>query len=231
MTGNRLKCLLSDDDFALLREYEQHEVDMNDLQIMTNFKTSEIRYVLNKYFPDSLERRIENKLDMESQIEHYINMGFPVDVFNQDIMLINHLFQNQSLLRYIQRLIDDYDIEVELPQITSHKFNSIIKRVKIKRAIVENENRPKPLALKYIAKSQNVSVSTVFKINRVLNKFDPIHTSLDGKLGEQIEWIYDIYQSLKVGTSMTSVQTQYNLSIKDVRMIKKIFSSNKIKER
>src|SRR5699024_12815468 len=105
---------------------------MNDLQIMTNFKTSEIRYVLNKYFPDSLERRIENKLDMESQIEHYINMGFPVDVFNQDIMLIKHLFQNQSLLRYIQRLIDDYDIEVELPPITSHNFTNSSKRVTIK---------------------------------------------------------------------------------------------------
>src|SRR5699024_8731785 len=155
-----------------------------DLQIMTNFKTSEIRYVLNKYFPDSLERRIENKLDMESQIEHYINMGVPVDVFNQHIMLINHFFQHQSLLPYISSVIDDYDIEVELPQITYHKVNSIIKRVKIKRAIVENENRPKQLALKYNAKSQNVSVSTVVKINRMLNKFDPIHTSLDGKIGE-----------------------------------------------
>ncbi|MGP5096159.1 hypothetical protein [Staphylococcus equorum] len=223
MKGGRLKRLLTDDNFSLLRGYEQHEIDMHDLQIMTNFKNTEIRYVLNRYFPDSLERRIENKLHMEAKIEHYINMAFPVDVFNQDIMLIKHLYQNQSLLRFIQRLIDNHDIEVELPQVTLYKFKSIVKRLQIKRAIVENMQQPKPLALKHIAKSHHISVSSIFKINRVLNNFDPYNTSLDGKLGEKIEYLYDIHLDLSEGASMTSIQAQYGISIDDVRMIKKVF--------
>ena len=223
MKGGRLKRLLIDDNYSLLRGYEQHEVDMHDLQIMTNFKNTEIRYVLNRYFPDSLERRIENKLQMEAQIEHYINMGFPVDIIKQDIMLIKHLYQNQSLLRFIQRLIDNHDIEVEMPQITLYKFKSIVKRLQIKRAIVENMQRPKPLALKHIAKAHHVSESSIFKINRILNKLDPYNTSLDGTLGERIEYLYDIHQTLSDGASMTSVQTQYGISIDDARMIKKVF--------
>ena len=230
MNGGRLKRLLTDDNFSLLRSYEYHELDMHDLQIMTNFKTSEIRYVLNKYFPDSIERRIENKLQMEAKIEHYINMAFPVDIFKEDVMLIKHLFQNQSLLRYIQRLIDNHDIEVDLPQLTSYKFKSIVKRLKIKRAIVDNISNSKPLALKHIAKANGVSPSFVFKINRVLNKIDPIHTSLDGKVGDKVEWLYDIHISIKEGATMTEIQTQHNISIAYVRMIKKIFSSKQIKE-
>ncbi|MDK7284305.1 hypothetical protein [Staphylococcus pettenkoferi] len=223
MKGGRLKRLLAEDNCSLLRSYENHEVDMNDLQIMTNFKKSEIRYTINKYFHDSIERRIDNKLQMEAQIEHNINMGFPVDIFKENISLIKHHFQNQSLLRFIQRLIDNHEIEVDLIPITGFKFQSIINRIKIKYAIVQNMNNAKPLPLKTIAKSNDVSPSFVFKINRLLNQFDPINTSLDGRIGDKIERLYNIHLKMQNGITMTDIQTRYNISINDVRMIKKIF--------
>lgn len=223
MKTDRLKRLLSEGECALLKSYEQHELDMDDLQIMTNFKKNEIRYVINTHFPNTPERRIENKLKMEGEIENYINIGIPVDIFREEIMLIKNLYQNQSLLRYIQRLIDNYEIEVELPQITLYKFNSILNRVIIKRSLVENMKKTEPLTIKELAKDLHVSESSVFKINRKLNVIDPINTVLDDRIGERVEELYDIHLALKNGATMTSIKSLYNYSMSDIRMIKKTF--------
>lgn len=224
LKNEQLYDLLTANDNELLMGYETYLYNISDLKRITNSSSDDLRKMIYHTFSDSVKKRLENKKVMEKQIEHYINMGFPIDFFDGYVQLLHHLSQVKSLQRKISRLIDDKEIYVEVPPITLYRFKNIIKRLQIKRDIVENMKLARPIALKEIAKKHNVSENLIFTINRQLDLDNPRGTPIDGKVGEKVEFLYDIHCKLKSGETMTSIQALYNTNIDDVRMIKQLFS-------
>lgn len=224
MEQNQLYRLMVANNYELLKGYTNFDYSISDLQNVTQYPYKTVHNMLYNEFPEYVERRLDYKNKMYQDIEHFINLGIPIDIFKEDVPLISHIEQVKSLRRTIQRMVDGGKIEPETPPITMSRFKNLVQRVEIKDALIANMRATEPLTIKAIADNMDVSQSLVFKINRTLDEVDPNMNTQGRNLAyDKTEKLYDIYESYLQGMAKSDIASTYNVSNQDILIINKTF--------
>lgn len=224
MENEALCRLFEANDCELLKGYSEHQYSINDLQEITQHTYREIHDTLYNEFPEYVEQRRDNQTYMYQLIEHFINLGIPIDIFREDVPLIQHIHQVKTLQRTIQRMLQSGKISPDIKPMTSTKFLSMVRRIEIKDFLVSNMKSQSPLLIKDIAQTFGVSQSFVFKINRKLDEVAPENTQLDNSREyDRVERLYDIYEQVEEGLSKSDITERYDITKEDLLITVKTF--------
>lgn len=224
METNQLYRLLIANDSELLRGYANYEYTISDLQKVTQYPYKAVHNILYNEFPSYVESRMAYKDEMYKMIEHFIDLGIPIDIFREDVPMIRHIQQVKSLRRTIQRMINSDKINPSVSPVTMSRFKNLVQRVEIKRALVENIRSTQPVAVKNIAEQLDVSQSLVFKINRSLDEIDPeMNTQGQNPSYDKTEQLYEVFENYEHGRSKEDIMNTYDISNQDMLIIIKTF--------
>ena len=224
METNQLYRLLIANDNELLKGYANYEYTISDLQKVTQYPYKAVHNMLYNEFPNYVESRMAYKDEMYKMIEHFIDLGIPIDIFREDVPMIRHIQQVKSLRRTIQRMINSDKINPSVSPVTMSRFKNLVQRVEIKRALVENIRSTQPVAVKNIAEQLDVSQSLVFKINRSLDEIDPeMNTQGQNPSYDKTEQLYEVFENYEHGRSKEDIMNTYDISNQDMLIIIKTF--------
>lgn len=224
METNQLYRLLIANDSELLKGYANYEYTISDLQKVTQYPYKAVHNILYNEFPSYVESRMAYKDEMYKMIEHFIDLGIPIDIFREDVPMIRHIQQVKSLRRTIQRMINSDKINPSVSPVTMSRFKNLVQRVEIKRALVENIRSTQPVAVKNIAEQLDVSQSLVFKINRSLDEIDPeMNTQGQNPSYDKTEQLYEVFENYEHGRSKEDIMNTYDISNQDLLIIIKTF--------
>lgn len=224
METNQLYRLLIANDSELLKGYANYEYTISDLQKVTQYPYKAVHNMLYNEFPNYVESRMAYKDEMYKMIEHFIDLGIPIDIFREDVPMIRHIQQVKSLRRTIQRMINSDKINPSVSPVTMSRFKNLVQRVEIKRALVENIRSTQPVAVKNIAEQLDVSQSLVFKINRSLDEIDPeMNTQGQNPSYDKTEQLYEVFENYEHGRSKEDMMNTYDISNQDILIIIKTF--------
>ena len=224
METNQLYRLLIANDSELLKGYANYEYTISDLQKVTQYPYKAVHNILYNEFPSYVESRMAYKDEMYKMIEHFIDLGIPIDIFREDVPMIRHIQQVKSLRRTIQRMINSDKINPSVSPVTMSRFKNLVQRVEIKRALVENIRSTQPVAVKNIAEQLDVSQSLVFKINRSLDEIDPeMNTQGQNPSYDKTEQLYEVFENYEHGRSKEDMMNTYDISNQDILIIIKTF--------
>lgn len=224
METNQLYRLLIANDNELLKGYANYEYTISDLQKVTQYPYKTVHNMLYNEFPNYVESRMAYKDEMYKMIEHFIDLGIPIDIFREDVPMIRHIQQVKSLRRTIQRMINSDKINPSVSPVTMSRFKNLVQRVEIKRALVENIRSTQPVAVKNIAEQLDVSQSLVFKINRNLDEIDPeMNTQGQNPSYDKTEQLYEVFENYEHGRSKEDIMNTYDISNQDLLIIIKTF--------
>lgn len=224
METNQLYRLLIANDSELLKGYANYEYTISDLQKVTQYPYKAVHNILYNEFPSYVESRMAYKDEMYKMIEHFIDLGIPIDIFREDVPMIRHIQQVKSLRRTIQRMINSDKINPSVSPVTMSRFKNLVQRVEIKRALVENIRSTQPVAVKNIAEQLDVSQSLVFKINRSLDEIDPeMNTQGQNPSYDKTEQLYEVFENYEHGRSKEDIMNTYDISNQDMLIIIKTF--------
>jgi hypothetical protein len=224
METNQLYRLLIANDSELLKGYANYEYTISDLQKVTQYPYKAVHNILYNEFPSYVESRMAYKDEMYKMIEHFIDLGIPIDIFREDVPMIRHIQQVKSLRRTIQRMINSDKINPSVSPVTMSRFKNLVQRVEIKRALVENIRSTQPIAVKNIAEQLDVSQSLVFKINRSLDEIDPeMNTQGQNPSYDKTEQLYEVFENYEHGRSKEDIMNTYDISNQDMLIIIKTF--------
>ena len=224
METNQLYRLLIANDSELLKGYANYEYTISDLQKVTQYPYKAVHNILYNEFPSYVESRMAYKDEMYKMIEHFIDLGIPIDIFREDVPMIRHIQQVKSLRRTIQRMINSDKINPSVSPVTMSRFKNLVQRVEIKRALVENIRSTQPVAVKNIAEQLDVSQSLVFKINRSLDEIDPeMNTQGQNPSYDKTEQLYEVFENYEHGRSKEDMMNTYDISNQDRLIIIKTF--------
>ena len=224
METNQLYRLLIANDNELLKGYANYEYTISDLQKVTQYPYKAVHNILYNEFPSYVESRMAYKDEMYKMIEHFIDLGIPIDIFREDVPMIRHIQQVKSLRRTIQRMINSDKINPSVSPVTMSRFKNLVQRVEIKRALVENIRSTQPVAVKNIAEQLDVSQSLVFKINRSLDEIDPeMNTQGQNPSYDKTEQLYEVFENYEHGRSKEDIMNTYDISNQDLLIIIKTF--------
>ena len=224
METNQLYRLLIANDSELLKGYANYEYTISDLQKVTQYPYKAVHNMLYNEFPNYVESRMAYKDEMYKMIEHFIDLGIPIDIFREDVPMIRHIQQVKSLRRTIQRMINSDKINPSVSPVTMSRFKNLVQRVEIKRALVENIRSTQPVAVKNIAEQLDVSQSLVFKINRNLDEIDPeMNTQGQNPSYDKTEQLYEVFENYEHGRSKEDIMNTYDISNQDLLIIIKTF--------
>lgn len=224
METNQLYRLLIANDNELLKGYANYEYTISDLQKVTQYPYKAVHNMLYNEFPNYVESRMAYKDEMYKMIEHFIDLGIPIDIFREDVPMIRHIQQVKSLRRTIQRMINSDKINPSVSPVTMSRFKNLVQRVEIKRALVENIRSTQPVAVKNIAEQLDVSQSLVFKINRSLDEIDPeMNTQGQNPSYDKTEQLYEVFENYEHGRSKEDMMNTYDISNQDLLIIIKTF--------
>lgn len=219
-----LKTLLSDEKSTLLKDYETNQIGLKDIVKQTGYSKNVIRYVVYEFFKSSVEKRERHKKEMLKECEHYINLGIPIDVFSESIILFQEIKHLNTLRRTILRHIDNGEINPSLPPIALPKFVRLYQRIRVKNAILENEKRSKPLSVKNLSEELGVSYSFASKISQSIDEVPPYKIA-DGyeTVYIQLETLSKIQCDVDNMVSRHRILDRYDIPEKDLLMIEKTF--------
>lgn len=218
--------LLQKDNSELLEKYGEYFYSINDLADITGYPYQKIHNILNRYFPSYKEKREKFKNEMYLEIQRYIELGIPVDVFNSKVPLIHHLKNTKTLKRAIKRLNDSEKIFINAEPITLFKFSSVLMHIKIEYALIRNKQLRHTATLKTIASDYGISESMVFKINRDMNnKNQKRYETPEESMKANVRLMYKIYQLLTVGEPPSNIKRSYELSDNELALINKTFKA------
>ena len=224
METNQLYRLLIANDSELLKGYANYEYTISDSQKVTQYPYKAVHNMLYNEFPNYVESRMAYKDEMYKMIEHFIDLGIPIDIFREDVPMIRHIQQVKSLRRTIQRMINSDKINPSVSPVTMSRFKNLVQRVEIKRALVENIRSTQPVAVKNIAEQLDVSQSLVFKINRNLDEIDPeMNTQGQNPSYDKTEQLYEVFENYEHGRSKEDMMNTYDISNQDILIIIKTF--------
>src|SRR5699024_1206116 len=224
METNQLYRLLIAYDNESLKGYANYEYTISDLQKVTQYPYKAVHNMLYNEFPNYVESRMAYKDEMYKMIEHFIDLGLPIDIFREDVPMIRHIHQVKSLRRTIQRMINSHKINPSVSPVTRSRFKNLVQRVEIKRALVENIRSTQPVAVKNIADQLDVSQSLVFKINRNLDEIDPeMNTQGQNPSYDKTEQLYEVIENYEHGRSKEDMMNTYDISNQDILIIIKTF--------
>ena len=224
METNQLYRLLIANDSELLKGYANYEYTISDSQKVTQYPYKAVHNMLYNEFPNYVESRMAYKDEMYKMIEHFIDLGIPIDIFREDVPMIRHIQEVKSLRRTIQRMINSDKINPSVSPVTMSRFKNLVQRVEIKRALVENIRSTQPVAVKNIAEQLDVSQSLVFKINRNLDEIDPeMNTQGQNPSYDKTEQLYEVFENYEHGRSKEDMMNTYDISNQDILIIIKTF--------
>lgn len=224
METNQLYRLLIANDNELLKGYANYEYTISDLQKVTQYPYKAVHNILYNEFPSYVESRMAYKDEMYKMIEHFIDLGIPIDIFREDVPMIRHIQQVKSLRRTIQRMINGNKINPNVSPVTMSRFKNLVQRVEIKRALIENIRSTQPVTVKNIAEQLDVSQSLVFKINRSLDEIDPeMNTQGQNPSYDKTEQLYEVFENYEHGRSKEDIMNTYDISNQDMLIIIKTF--------
>lgn len=224
METNQLYRLLIANDNELLEGYANYEYTISDLQKVTQYPYKAVHNILYNEFPSYVEARMAYKDEMYKMIEHFIDLGIPIDIFREDVPMIRHIQEVKSLRRTIQRMINDNKINPNVSPVTMSRFKNLVQRVEIKRALIENIRSTQPVTVKNIAEQLDVSQSLVFKINRSLDEIDPeMNTQGQNPSYDKTEQLYEVFENYEHGRSKEDMMNAYDISNQDILIIIKTF--------
>lgn len=215
---------LSKDSYHLLVGYESYQYSMKDLVAITGHSRQDVYYIIYRYFPTYIEGREITRKQMLKDIEHYINMGIPIDIIAEKVAVLQDVSDINTLRRTIARMMKKREVNPEVPPITLGKFSMLYKRVWLKTALLENESSETPLSHKKLAEKLNVSFSLLSKINQYIDDTPPyVMSDKYASIYLKIEQLSKIKQDMENHISKKQLMFYYELDETDLLMIEKTF--------